>query len=100
MVSWSKKDAVERNRTYQKNFQEKRRKELGNEEYKKQRAEIVKKYSNSKEKLHLILKNYIKILSFKGEATVKEVVNVMKETIPDLTENKVKKIWCGILQPR
>ena len=50
--------------------------------------------------IHLILENYIKILSFKGEATVKEVVNVMKETIPDLTENKVKKIWCGILQPR
>jgi len=95
-ISWSKMDEVEKNRKAQRKYQEKKREELGEEEYKKIHNETAKKYYIKKEKLHLQPEYFGRILDLKKEMTAKDVVDVMKIEIPDLTENKVKKIWMTI----
>ena len=97
-MSWSKMDEIEKNRLAQKRYQEKKREELGEDEYKRIHNEKAKKYYVKKEKLHLQEEYYNIILGYKGQMTVKDVIDVMRIDIPDLTENKVKKIWCGILK--
>ena len=99
-ISWSKKDSIEKNRINQRNFQNKKRKELGISEYKKQNNAIKQKYYLPKVKLHLIPDNFEKILYYKNKLSIKKVIEQMKNDVPDLTENKVKKIWSGILQPK
>jgi len=50
--------------------------------------------------LHLIPENYNKIMEYKDKLSIKKVIIEMKGIIPDLTENKIKKIWSGILISR
>jgi len=99
-LCWSKLDEVEKNRIAQRKYQEKKREELGEEEYKKIHNETAKKYYVKKEKLHLQPEYFERILEYKKEMTAKDVVDVMKIEIPNLTENKVKKIWCGLLREK
>ncbi len=99
-LSWSKLDEVEKNRKAQRKYQEKKREELGEEEYKKIHNETAKKYYVKKEKLHLKPEYFERILEYKKDMTAKDVVDVMRIEIPDITENKVKKIWCGLLREK
>lgn len=99
-ISWSKKDNIEKNRDRQRKYCEKKRKELGEEEYKRLNSEKMKKYYTKKVKLHLTPEYYNKILNYKGEYSIPKVVLLMKNEIPDISENKVKKIWSGISKVR
>ncbi len=83
-MSWSKLDEIEKNRKAQRKYQDKKREELGEEEYKKIHNETAKKYYVKKEKLHLQPEYFERILEYKK----------------DMTENKVKKIWCGLLREK
>lgn len=97
VISWSKLDAKEKNRINQKKYRDKMREELGEIEYKKLHNQTVQKYYVPKIKLHLIPENYNKIMEYKDKLSIKKVIIEMKGIIPDLTENKIKKIWSGIL---
>ena len=44
--------------------------------------------------------NFNKIMEYKDKLPIKKVIIEMKGIIPDLTENKIKKIWSGILVSR
>lgn len=51
----------------------------------------MKKYYTKKVKLHLTPEYYNKILNYKGECSIPKVVSLIKNEIPDISENKVKK---------
>lgn len=39
-------------------------------------------------------------MEYKDKLSIKKVIIEMKDIIPDLTENKIKKIWSRILLPK
>jgi len=94
-LRWSKMDEDEKNRLAQKKHQEKRREELGEEGYRMEHNERARSYYVRKEKKYLQPEYVKRIKEYKAKMTAKQIIESMKEEIPDLTENKIKKIWGG-----